>query len=97
MQSFKRKSMSVCKSMCRSHSEKKSKPTIEQMMDSYVDNSHLSDVTFLVADKKICAHKLILSMSNTEFERMFFATDEERSDEILVLDCSYNGFLNLVR
>lgn len=91
MQSFKRKSF------CKSQSEKKSKWTIEQTLDSYVDNPHLSDVAFLVADKKISAHKLILSMSNAEFERMFYATDEERSDEILVLDCSFSGFHNLVR
>ena len=102
MQSFKRKSMSYGKL------EKKSRPTVEQALDSYVNNPRLSDVCFLVNDKKIYAHRLLLALSNAEFERLFFSSVEEQfemipserleqSDEILVLDCSYCGLLNLIR
>ena len=93
MDSFKRKS-------CGRQMDKK--PTIEQTLELYVDNALLSDVCFLVADKKIRAHRLILAMSNWEFKRLLYDTDAERSDqerprEILVLDCSYSGLFNVIR
>jgi len=69
------------------------------------NNDLFSDVKFVIkrADDKsgskqvIPAHKLVLSISSTVFEAMFYGELAETTDSIELPDCEYDSLLELFR
>lgn len=57
-----------------------------------VGNGHLSDITFLVKEKLIPAHRFPLAVRSTVFEAMFYGPAKSRDKLILIKDCSAETF-----
>lgn len=66
--------------------------------EEFVDNSELSDVTFIIEGQRIPAHKTILSMRSPVFSAMFRSDMiEKNQNEVNVEDVSANVFIEFLR
>ena len=75
------------------------KLTIEQSLSRYVSNPELSDVCFLVGEKrvKIYAHRFLLGIESEVFKSMFYGELKETGYEIQVPDLTPAGFRNMMK
>jgi len=67
-------------------------------IEKYLFQPHLSDISFLVQNEKIYAHKFILSANCDYFEKLFFSNMKEKSmDEIPYPNINIVPFKHLLR
>lgn len=72
-----------------------------QRTSSLLQNTALSDVTFIVgppsASKKYVGHRVLLAMTSPVFEAMFYGDMADKSKVIRITDIAPIGFENLLR
>lgn len=75
------------------------KLTLEQSIGQYFLNEKLSDVCFLVGERreKLPAHRFLLAMQSEVFEAMFHGALKETKYEIAVPEDSPIGFRNMLK
>lgn len=67
---------------------------IERRLRHFFNDEEFSDVTFLVQERKVYGHKMVLAMCSDCFRAMFTAGFREcSSSEIEITGCSYDAFL----
>jgi len=72
--------------------------TIISELASLVNSPLLSDLTFIVENRPIYAHKFILSMRSSYFQRMLSSgMKESNASEIKIPDFSFSVFLDVLR
>lgn len=70
---------------------------VERRLRHFFNDEEFSDVTFLVEDRKIYAHKMVLSMVSNYFRTMFTSGfRESASGEVEISDVPYDAFLAVV-
>ena len=90
-----RKLLSIVSSQFAPHLQSKSK---NRLLHDLFDRKKLSDVTFHIDDKKIQAHKLILSTRSSVFEAMFsHDTKEKLTNRVEVVDVDAGVFEEVLR
>ena len=72
--------------------------SINNLIKNQINNERFSDVIFLVENKKIYAHKMILASASSVFEVMFYGILKENCNQpIHIADLTYVGFLNMIK
>jgi len=63
-----------------------------------INNKEFSDVTFVVEDKEIYAHRNILSVNSTYFRKMFIRELQENKSQLMITipDTSYATFMTVI-
>jgi len=70
---------------------------VERRLRHFFNDEEFSDVTFVVQDRKVYAHKMVLSMVSNYFRTMFTSGfRESESGEVEIPDCSYDSFIAVV-
>ena len=78
-------------------SEKNQHQILHQLQEMF-ENMPLSDVTFIIGDKKVAAHKAILAMRSSVFAAMFHhPTKKVLSSQVEVNDIDPDVFQELLR
>lgn len=69
---------------------------LEEFFDfeQFLLSQKFCDVTFIVGDKKLCAHKVVLASKSQTFARLFEANQKQ---VIEITDIDYNVFIELLR
>ena len=83
-----------------SFAKSKFEPSLLGRMKSLVNNKFLSDVTFLVGPKqtKVYAHRTILALGSTVFEKMFYGDLKTNCDQpIEITDLTPIGLTNMFK
>ena len=72
--------------------------TIKECMSYWFNNSTLSDVTFVVHQKRLPGHKFVLASRSSVFFAMFYGPIAESNSEVKITDCEDpNHFLEFLK
>ncbi len=73
-----------------------SSPSLGEDLIPALNQKTFSDITLLIDEKLIYAHKVVLASRSTFFEAMFSHEFKESEGEIKIEDVSYDLFMNLL-
>ena len=78
------------------HTKTKKIPPLSSDLLKAMNNEEFSDITLIIGDKKIYAHRVVLASRSKFFEAMFSHEYKEAQGEITLQDISYELFIVLL-